>query len=81
MVKSSVGRVPTTDDIPFIVSEAWPKRSTSINLMSGFRKTGIHPSRMYQQQRDTPCLVCDHDPLTSTSDADTSGKVFRNSCS
>ena len=43
MVRSSAGRVPTTDDILFIVSEAWPKRLTSINLMSGFRKTGIHP--------------------------------------
>ena len=76
MVRRSAGRLPTTDDIPFIVSEAWLKSSTLINLMSGFRKTGIHPSRMYQGQRETvPCLACDHDPVTSTSDADTSGSL------
>ena len=40
---SSAGHVPTTDDKPFIVSAAWPKRLTPINLMSGYRKTGIHP--------------------------------------
>ena len=43
LIRSSEGRVPTTEDIPKIVAEAWPKSITPVNLMSGFRKTGIHP--------------------------------------
>ena len=43
LIRSSEGRVPTTEDIPKIVAEAWPKSVTPVNLMSGFRKTGIHP--------------------------------------
>ena len=31
------------EDIPKIVAETWPKSVTPVNLMSGFRKTGIHP--------------------------------------
>ena len=77
MVRSSAGRVPTTDDISFIVSEAWPKSLTPINLMSGFRKTGIHPLNpgCIKDRETAPCLACDHDPVTSTSDADTSGSL------
>ena len=43
LIRSSEGSVPTTEDIPKIVAEAWPKSVTPVNLMSGFRKTGIHP--------------------------------------
>ena len=43
LISSSEGRVLTTEDIPKIVAEAWPKSVTPVNLMSGFRKTGIHP--------------------------------------
>ena len=43
LIRSSEGCVPTTEDIPKIVAEAWPKSVTPVNLMSGFRKTGIHP--------------------------------------
>lgn len=42
-MRSSPGRVPTTADIPEILSRAWPASVTAVNLMSGFRKTGIHP--------------------------------------
>ena len=43
LLRSSEGRVPTSEDIPAILSEAWPKSMTPVNLMSGFRKSGIHP--------------------------------------
>lgn len=43
LVRSSDGHVPTSGDIPKIIAEAWPKSLTPVNLMSGFRKTGIHP--------------------------------------
>jgi hypothetical protein len=43
LLRSSEGRVPTSEDIPVILSEAWPKSVTPVNLMSGFRKSGIHP--------------------------------------
>ena len=43
LVRSSAGHVPTSEDIPRIIAEAWPKSITPVNLMSGFRKTGIHP--------------------------------------
>ena len=43
LIRSSEGHIPTTENIPKIVAEAWPKSVTPVNLMSGFRKTGIHP--------------------------------------
>ena len=43
LLRSSEGCVPTSEDIPAILSEAWPKSVTPVNLMSGFRKSGIHP--------------------------------------
>ena len=48
--------------------------------MSGFRKTGIHPLNPgYIKDRETaPCLAwqaCYHDPVSSTSDADTSERL------
>ena len=43
LLRSSEGHVPTSEDIPAILSEAWPKSVTPVNLMSGFRKSGIHP--------------------------------------
>ena len=43
LVRSSDGRVPTSEDIQKIIAEAWLKSITPVNLMSGFRKTGIHP--------------------------------------
>ncbi len=42
LLRSSEGRIPTSEDIPVIMSEAWPKSVTPVNLMSGFRKSGIH---------------------------------------
>ena len=43
LLRSSEGRVPTSEDIPAILSEAWSKSMTPVNLMSEFRKSGIHP--------------------------------------
>ena len=43
LLRSSPGRVPTTEDIPYLLSQVWPRSVTAINLMSGFRKTGIFP--------------------------------------
>lgn len=37
------GRVITSDVISSLVAEAWPNSLTPINIMSGFRKTGIFP--------------------------------------
>ena len=59
LIRSSEGRVPTTEDIPKIVAEAWPKSVTPVNLMSGFRKTGIHPLNP----------GCIHDRVTAPSSA------------
>ena len=42
-MRSSLGCVPTTADNPEILSQVWPLSITAVNLMSGFRKTGIHP--------------------------------------
>ena len=52
LLRSSEGRVPTSEDILIILSEAWSKSMTPVNLMSGFRKSGIHPlnpSYIYDQ--------------------------------
>lgn len=41
VLKGCDARVPTSEDIPGILAEAWPKSMTPVNLMSGFRRTGI----------------------------------------
>ena len=43
LIRSSDRCVPTSQDIPVVLEEAWPKSLTPVNLMSGFRKTEIHP--------------------------------------
>ena len=58
LVRSSDGRVPTSEDIPRIIAESWPKSITPVNLMSGFRKN-IHPLNP----------GCIHDRLTAPSKA------------
>ena len=60
LIRSSDGCVPTSEDIPRIIAEvAWPKSITPVNLMSGFRKTGIHLLNP----------GCIHDRLTAPSKA------------
>ena len=57
------GRVITSDKLAFLVAEAWPLSLTPLNIMSGFKKTGIYPinpsevtdkefapSKLFQQQ-------------------------------
>jgi len=36
------GRVITSDELAFLVAEAWPQYLTLLNIMSGFKKTGIY---------------------------------------
>ena len=38
-----LGIVVTTDKLAFLVAEAWPHSFTSVNIMSGFKKTGVYP--------------------------------------
>ena len=59
LVRSYDGRVPTSENIPGVTADAWPKSFTPVNLMSGFRKTGIHPLNP----------GCIHDRLTGPSKA------------
>ena len=61
LLRSSEGRVPTSEDIPAILSEAWPKSVTPVNLMSGFRKSGIHllnPSYIHDQVFSPSIATC-----------------------
>lgn len=37
------GQVVTTEKLSSLVAEAWPSAFTPINVMAGFKKTGIHP--------------------------------------
>ena len=37
------GRVVTADKLVSLVAEAWPHSFTSVNIMSGFQKTGVYP--------------------------------------
>ena len=42
-MSNNPGCVITTEAIAALVGEAWPQSMTPINILSGFRKTGIHP--------------------------------------
>ena len=42
-VVSNPGRVITTDLIASLVGEAWPQSVTPINIMGGFKKSGVYP--------------------------------------
>ena len=37
------GRVVTTDVLVSLVAEAWPDAFTVMNIMAGFKKTGVYP--------------------------------------
>ena len=37
------GRVITSDKLASLVAEAWPLSLTPLNIMAGFKKTGIYP--------------------------------------
>ena len=37
------GRVITSDKLASLVAEAWPLSLSPLNIMSGFKKTGIYP--------------------------------------
>ena len=37
------GRVVTNDKLALLVAEAWPSSFTAVNIMSGFKKSGVYP--------------------------------------
>lgn len=37
------GRVVTTDKLASLVAEAWPNSFTAVNVLSGFKKSGVYP--------------------------------------
>ena len=37
------GRVITNDKLAYLVAEAWPHSFTAVNIMAGFKKSGIYP--------------------------------------
>ena len=37
------GRVITSDKLASLIADAWPLSLTLLNIMSGFKKTGIYP--------------------------------------
>ena len=42
-VDAHPGKVITTDKLATLVAEAWPLSLSPLNIMCGFKKTGIHP--------------------------------------
>ena len=40
---NNVGQVITSEVIASLVAEAWPHSFTALNIMSGFKKTGVYP--------------------------------------
>ena len=37
------GRVVITDVLALLVAKAWPNAFTAVNIMGGFKKTGVYP--------------------------------------
>ena len=37
------GRIVTSDKLASLIADAWPLSLTLLNIMSGFKKTGIYP--------------------------------------
>ena len=77
------GRVVTSDKVAFLVAEAWPLSLSPLNIMSGFKKTGIYPinpsevtdrqiapSKLFQQSQ------MESSKDSSVSDSPTSNSLF-----
>ena len=71
LVRSSPGHVPTTADIPNIISQAWPMSITAVNLMSGLRITRIPPLN--------PGCIKDRELAPSRGIVDSPPETFRDS--
>ena len=67
------GRVTTSNKLASLVTEAWPQSHTPLNVMSGFKKSGIFPLN--------PSEVTDYtiETIPATVDKEQSRCGFRNS--
>ena len=74
------GRVITSNELASLVAEAWPQSHTPLNVMSGFKKSGIFPlnpsevtdrqiapSKLFQQQSTKSSQDVGSEIPTSTS--------------
>lgn len=60
-LRSNPGKTLTIYDIPKIVADSLPLAQTSINIVNGFRKTGIFPynSNIFSEDEFSPSFVTD----------------------
>ena len=63
-ITSNPGRVITTENIASLVGEAWPHSVTPVNIMSGFKKSGVYPLN--------PGVVSDHQIVVNSSNSSSS---------
>ena len=63
-------RVITTEQIASLVGTAWPQSLTPVNIMSGFKKTGIYPLNPGEvtDRQVAPSALFTTDPSPSTPD-------------
>lgn len=59
---SAKGRVVTPDDITPLFAKAWSNALTPVNIMNGFRKSGIYPLNPGQtdDRQCAPCMATSH---------------------
>ena len=69
------GRVTTSNKLASLVAEAWPQSHTPLNVMSGFKKSGIFP---LNPSEVTDCTI---KTIPATVDKEQSRCGFRNSYS
>ena len=79
-MKHNPGRVITTDILASVVGQAFPNAFTPVNILSGFKKTGIYPfnpnavddrqlaplNAVSKKKTLSPQPVSEDDPVTST---------------
>ena len=66
------GRVITSDKLASLIADAWPLSLTTLNIMSGFKKTGIYPinpSEVTDRQL-APSKLFEQPSTKSSQDAD-----------
>lgn len=63
-MSNNPGRVITPDKLASLVGEAWPHAFTPVNVMAGFKKTGIYPlnpGEVTDRQIGPSKVFCQHD--------------------
>lgn len=81
LLAKNPGRVITTNDIAGLVAQAWPLSLTPVNIMSGFKKSGIFPlnpgvitdRQLAPSKAVVPPVDASKESDTSTSQTSTSG--------